>query len=80
MSYVKLWSLLSSSALISANHAVKLVMIHLLTKERHIFSSQRSLMNLRDVRTGQEERTHVNHVSDVKQSKNLIEFNQTLWN
>ena len=37
MSYVKLWSLLSSSALISANHSGKLVTLHLLTKDRYVF-------------------------------------------
>jgi len=45
MSYVKLYNLLSSSALISANHAGKLVTLHLLTKERHIFCLQHSLMS-----------------------------------
>jgi len=68
MSYGKLWSLLSSSALISANHKCKLVTLHLLTKDRQAFCSQHGLMSWRDVHIGQDERkslqlignTHIN--------------------
>jgi len=76
MSYVKLWSLLSSLALISVNHAGKLVMLDLLTTD--VFCSQHSLMSWRDVHIGQEQTSlqlignaQVNHIIAVKKSKNF---------
>jgi len=78
ISYVKLWSLLSSSALISANVAHRLVTLHLLREEQHLFCSQHehSLMSWRDVHIGQEQTTfqligngQINCVSDLKKSK-----------
>jgi len=71
MFYMKLWSLLSSSALISVNHTGKLVTLHLLTKEWHTFCSQHSLIRQHRTETNISElQIH----SNVKYGKLLISF------
>jgi len=64
-----MWSCerLSSSALISANHVGKLVMLHLLTEEWHMGQKERTSVQLK-------ENAQINHVSDVEKSKNLIKI------